>query len=173
MHSFLWDLGDEDHNGVLSSSEFFKISRKFEYFETERDSLLTLIRKFKKNPTELLPDEDLKKLLSVVSRLKTEIKFFLYIDILSVTTFSVTDCNRTRSRAARCGNSSETLQAHLDSRLQRRAAVRPARNGPGSGKEYLHMELERGAHGQGAQEESSAQFGLCFHHNCKLVETGS
>ena len=63
---YLWDLGDEDHNGVLSRSEFFKIARKFEYYDAERTSLFILIGKFKKSPNYLLQDDDLRKILSVV-----------------------------------------------------------------------------------------------------------
>jgi hypothetical protein len=59
-------LGDEDHNGTLSRSEFFKVARKFEYYQRERESLLILIRKLKKSPIDVLNDDDLKKLLSVM-----------------------------------------------------------------------------------------------------------
>eukprot|EP00291_Cryptomonas_curvata_P022743 CAMPEP_0172166916 /NCGR_PEP_ID=MMETSP1050-20130122/9272_1 /TAXON_ID=233186 /ORGANISM="Cryptomonas curvata, Strain CCAP979/52" /LENGTH=204 /DNA_ID=CAMNT_0012837629 /DNA_START=193 /DNA_END=803 /DNA_ORIENTATION=- len=65
--SFLWDLGDEDHNGTLSRTEFFKVARKFEYFEKERESLKIIIRKMKKSPTDDLQDDDLRKLLSTVT----------------------------------------------------------------------------------------------------------
>ena len=59
-------MADEDHNGTLSRSEFFKVARKFEYYEEERESLKIIIHKMKKSPTDVLEDDDLRKLLSVM-----------------------------------------------------------------------------------------------------------